>query len=60
MVLELIQVNRCPNYNHHKDLENLGMGLLEHDCMKLLKWQENSFLLTLVILTGGAIAGQDP
>ena len=24
-------LNRCPNYNHHKDLGNPGMGQLEHD-----------------------------
>ena len=56
-VLEML--NRCPNYNHHRDLENPGMGQLEHDCKKLLKRQESSFLLTLTVKTGGAAVGQD-
>ena len=56
-VLEL--PNHCPSYNHHKDLENLEMGQLEHDYMRLLKRQESSFLLTLTVMIGGAIVGQD-
>ena len=51
--------NRCPSYNHHKDLESPEMGQLEHDYIRLLKRQESSFLLTLTILIGEAIAGQD-
>ena len=56
-VLEL--TNRCPSYNYHTDLENPRMGQLEHDYMRLLKRQESSFLLTLTILIGEAIAWQD-
>ena len=51
--------NRCPSYNHHKDLESPEMGQLEHDYIRLLKRQESSFLLTLIVLIGGAIARQD-
>ena len=58
VVLEL--VNRYPSYNHHKDLVSPGMGQLEHDYKKLLKRQESSFLLTLIVLIGEAIARQDP
>jgi len=52
--------NRCPSCNHHKDPMSPGMGQLEHDYKKLLKRQESSFLLTLTVLIGEAIAGQDP
>ena len=51
--------NRCPSYNHHKDLESPEMGQLEHDYIRLLKRQESSFLLTLTVLIGGVITGQD-
>ena len=53
-------INRCPNCKHRKDLENPGMGQKGHDCRKLRKRQESSFLLTLVVQIGGVAVGQDP
>ena len=55
-VLELL--NRCPSCNHHKDLESPEMGQLEHDYMRLLKRQESSFLLTLIVLIINQYHGQ--
>ena len=41
------------------DLENPEiMGHLDSGRLKLLKRQESSFLLTLIVLTGGATAEQ--
>ena len=52
-------INHCPNYNHHKDLVNPGMGQLGRGCTRLLKRQESSFLLTLAVLIEGGAIGQD-
>ena len=56
----LISPNRCPNCNHHKDLENPGMGQTGCGCRRLRKRQESSFLLTLAGLIEVVAVGQDP
>ena len=56
----LNRFNRCPSCNHRRDPENLGMDQMGHDCKRLQKRQESSFLLTLAGLTRGVAVGQDP